>query len=108
MEAYEEERNEDALKYIRKALVVQPEEADFFVLRGDIYLQMCDYKSAIMDYKHVCILSPDNAEYFSKLAFIYYLQGQCYYDEQLYLDALECFTRAAEMQPDNSAYHSRR
>jgi len=106
-EAYEEDRNEDALKCIRKALVVMPEEADYFVLRGDIYLQMCDYKSAIMDYKHVCILSPDNAEYLSKLAFIYYLQGQCYYDEELFLDALECFTRAAEMQPENSAYHSR-
>ena len=96
------------LSYIRKALIMQPNNIECFILLGDTYLQLCDFKSAILNYKRVCILEPENEEYFSKLAFTYFLQGQCYYDEELYLDALECFTRAAEMKPDNASYHARR
>ena len=87
---------------------MSPDNPTLFILRAEVYLRMCDYNSAIINYKRVCILDPEDKECFSKLAFVYYLQGQCYYDEQLYLDALECFTRASEMDPENSSYHARR
>ena len=108
MDAFEEEKYEEALSYIQKALIMSPDNPTLYTLRGEVYLRMCDYNSAIINYKRVCILNPEDDKCFSKLAFIYYLQGQCYYDEQLYLDALECFTRASEMEPKNSSYHSRR
>jgi len=87
---------------------MSPDDYNLYILRGEVYLRLCDYNSAIMNYKRVCILNSEDEGCFSKLAFIYYLQGQCYYDEHLYLDALECFTRSAEMQPENHCYNTRR
>lgn len=108
MSAFKDGKFEACLGFLRKAMFIQPNNAELYKLRGEAYLQLCDFKSAILNYKHVCILQPDNEESFTKLAFIYFLLGQSYYDEQMYLDALECFTRAAEMKPKNSGYHARR
>ena len=68
---------------------------------------MKDFKSAILYYKRVCILKPDKEEYFTKLGHIYYSHGEYYFNQALYLDALECFTRALEIKPEKSEYHSR-
>jgi len=93
------------ITYLNKALFSQPNKVEYYILLGDSYLQLCDFKSAILNYKRVCILEPENDEYFSKLAFIYFLQGQCYSDEELFIDALECFSRASEMKPNKEEYH---
>lgn len=108
MESYETGSYESCFPYLQKALVMEPNNVKYYVLRGDAYLQLCEYKSAILNYKRVCILKPENEEYFTRLASIYFLQGQCYYDEEMYLDALESFARAADMKPENKDYHAKR
>ncbi|XP_057317416.1 tetratricopeptide repeat protein 16-like [Hydractinia symbiolongicarpus] len=108
LESYETGSYESCFPYLQKALVMEPNNVKYYVLRGDAFLQLCDYKSAILNYKRVCILEPESEEYFTKLASIYFLQGQCCYDEEMYLDALESFTRAADMKPENKDYHAKR
>lgn len=108
LESYETGSYESCFPYLQKALVMEPNNVKYYVLRGDAYLQLCEYKSAILNYKRVCILKPENEEYFTRLASIYFLQGQCYYDEEMYLDALESFARAADMKPENKDYHAKR
>ena len=66
------------------------------------------FQSAILNYKRVCVLEPNNFEHYSRLAFIYFFQGQCLFDQKLYPEALESFSRAAEMRPEVIGYHTRR
>ena len=83
-------------------------ECKYYIERGEKYLQICDFQSAILNYKKACILDPDNDEHYSKLALIYYIKGQCLFDYKNYEEALKSFSRAAEMKPDVLSYHTRR
>uniref|UniRef100_A0A4W4HE75 Tetratricopeptide repeat domain 16 n=1 Tax=Electrophorus electricus TaxID=8005 RepID=A0A4W4HE75_ELEEL len=44
---------------------------------AESYLQLCDFNSAALDYKHACYLKPQTRANFDRLAFIYYLQWLC-------------------------------
>ncbi|XP_035684637.1 tetratricopeptide repeat protein 16-like [Branchiostoma floridae] len=98
---------EDALVDFSKAINLRPQDADAYVQRGEIYLWMCDFQSAILNYKKACTIRINSSELYSRLAFIYYFQGQTFFDQQLYAEALESFTRAAEIRPDVIGYHTR-
>ena len=104
------ERNEhnQAISCFNKAISLKPEVVKNYISRGESYLQICDFQSAILNYKKACILDPDNDQTYSRLAFLYFLQGQCLFDEKLYGEALESFSRAAEMKPEVIGYHTRR
>ncbi|KAJ7378083.1 Tetratricopeptide repeat protein 16 [Desmophyllum pertusum] len=65
-------------------------------------LSICDFKLQESLY-----IGPDNDQTYSRLAFLYFLQGQCLFDEKLYGEALESFSRAAEMKPEVIGYHTR-
>ena len=96
------------ISLLTKAISLKPTECKYYTERGEKFLQLCDFQSAILNYKKACILDPDNDEYYSRLASIYYIKGQCLFDCKNYSDALECFSRAAEMKPDVIGYHTRR
>ncbi|XP_019615804.1 PREDICTED: uncharacterized protein LOC109463427 [Branchiostoma belcheri] len=98
---------EEALVAFSKAINLRPQDADSYVQRGEIYLWMCDFQSAILNYKKACTIRINSSELYSRLAFIYYFQGQTFFDQQLYAEALESFTRAAEIRPDVIGYHTR-
>lgn len=49
-------------------------KTQLYVARAEAYLQLCDFKSAALNYKYVCYLEPQKKAYFHRLAFIYYLQ----------------------------------
>ena len=50
-------------------------------MRAEIYLDMCDFESAVLNYKKVCHLLPDEPEHFERLAFIYFFYGQVLFDQ---------------------------
>eukprot|EP00057_Strongylocentrotus_purpuratus_P033762 XP_792693.2 PREDICTED: tetratricopeptide repeat protein 16 [Strongylocentrotus purpuratus] len=90
-----------------KGLNLLPKEVKFYLMRGEAYLQLCDFQSAILNLKKACVLQPDNHDYYARLAFVYYFQGQSLFDQCLFPEALESFSRAAEMRPEIIAYHTR-
>ncbi|EDO27418.1 predicted protein, partial [Nematostella vectensis] len=96
-----------AIACFNKAISLKPELIKYYTARGESFLQICDFQSAILNFKKACILDPENDEYYSRLAFIYFFQGQCLFDEKLYKEALESFSRAAEMKPEVIGYHTR-
>ncbi|XP_026786845.1 tetratricopeptide repeat protein 16 isoform X2 [Pangasianodon hypophthalmus] len=107
MEAVDQLEFERAVTCFTKAITLQPEQTQFYVARAEAYLQLCDFKSAALDYKHVCFLEPQKKAYIHRLAFIYYLQGQCYCDQGMFFEALESFAKAIELKPDFRPYHMR-
>ena len=98
----------NAILWINKALGIKGEEVKFYVERAENYIRLCDFQSAILNYKKACLLEPSNEEFYTRLSFLYYFQGQSMFDQRLYPEALEAFSRAAEMRPENVGYHIRR
>lgn len=103
----ESDDHNKAILFFTKAINLKPEIDKYYVTRGESYLHICDFQSAILNFKKACILDPDNEQTYSRLAFLYFLQGQCLFDEKLYSEALESFSRAAEMKPEVIGYHTR-
>ncbi|ROL42530.1 Tetratricopeptide repeat protein 16 [Anabarilius grahami] len=96
-----------AVSCFSKAILLQSHQTQFYVQRAEAYLQLCDFQSAALDYKHAYSLQPETEAYPQRLAFIYYLQGQCLFDSGKFLEALESFTKAAELKPYFRPYHMR-
>ncbi|XP_026107545.1 tetratricopeptide repeat protein 16 isoform X3 [Carassius auratus] len=96
-----------AVSCFSKAILLQSHQTEFYVQRAEAYLQLCDFQSAALDYKHACGLEPQTEAYPQRLAFVYYLQGQCCFDLGKFLEALESFTKAAELKPSFRPYHMR-
>lgn len=107
MELKEKKDFNGTINFINKALSLK-EQHFYYVERAEAYIQLCDFQSAILNYKRVCLMEPDNDDYYKRLAFLFYFQGQTLFDQRLYPEALESFARAAEMAPDNVGYHIRR
>ena len=63
-----------AINSFNKALNLRPAEVEYYVQRAECFLQLCDFQSAILNYKRTCVLDPDNFTFYSRLAFIYYFQ----------------------------------
>ncbi|KAF7687385.1 hypothetical protein HF521_014613 [Silurus meridionalis] len=107
MEAVDQLEFENAVTFFTKAITLQPEQTQLYVVRAEAYLQLCDFKSAALDYKHACYLDPQKKAYFHRLAFVYYLQGQCYFDLEMFFEALNYFAKAVELKPGFRPYHMR-
>lgn len=96
-----------AVVLFTKSLAMEGEQVDCYVRRAECYLQLTDFQSAVLNYKKACIMQPDNLTFYNRLAFIYFFQGECLFNQKLYPEALEAFTRASEMRPDLVGYHTR-
>ncbi|XP_044848407.1 tetratricopeptide repeat protein 16 isoform X4 [Mauremys mutica] len=98
---------EKAVICYSKAINLNPQQVEFYVQKAEAFLQLCDFQSAVLNLRKAYSLSSAKEEYVERMAFIIYLQGQCLFDQEVYWDALESFTRASELQPDNSLYRRR-
>jgi len=104
----DEGKYQSCILFINKALGIHKDNVHYYVVRAEAYIRLCDFQSAILNYKKACLMAPSNEEYYDRLAFLYYFQGQSLFDQKLYPEALESFSRAAEMCPQNVGYHIRR
>ncbi|XP_074829681.1 tetratricopeptide repeat protein 16 [Natator depressus] len=98
---------EKAVICYSKAINLNPQQVEFYVQKAEAFLQLCDFQSAVLNLRKAYSLSSAKEEYVERMAFILYLQGQSLFDQEVYGDALESFTRASELQPDNSVYRRR-
>ncbi|XP_051278154.1 tetratricopeptide repeat protein 16 [Dicentrarchus labrax] len=104
-EAMGKSQYEKAVMCFSEAITLQPEQTELCVSQAEAYLQLCDFQSAAAYYKRARLLEP--GAFSARLAFIYYLQGQCLFDRGLFLEALKAFHKAAEVKPDCRAYEIR-
>ncbi|XP_075434643.1 tetratricopeptide repeat protein 16 isoform X2 [Ascaphus truei] len=90
-----------------KAINLDPDTVELYVKRAEAFLQLCDFQSVVLNLRRACSIALPREEDVALLSFTLYLQGQCLFEQGSYLDALESFTRASELQPWNSHYHMR-
>ncbi|ESO83748.1 hypothetical protein LOTGIDRAFT_236422 [Lottia gigantea] len=98
---------EASIRSLNKAINLQPGDHMFYMERAENFIQLSDIQSAILNYKKACLMAPRNDNYYSRLAFLYFFLGQMLFDQRLYPESLELFSRAAEMKPENTGYHIR-
>ncbi|XP_070614903.1 tetratricopeptide repeat protein 16 isoform X2 [Erythrolamprus reginae] len=97
---------EKAITCYTKALNLDPNKGELYEKKAEAFLQLCDFQSAAMHLRKVYRMSPKE-EIRERLAFIVFLQGQSLYEQKIYLDALDSFTHACELQPQNTLYRMR-
>ncbi|XP_041090261.1 tetratricopeptide repeat protein 16-like isoform X2 [Polyodon spathula] len=98
---------ERAVHFFTKTINLQPQQTRLYVCRAEAYLQLCDFQSAALNYRKASALEPQSEAFRLRLAFVFYLQGQCLFDHGRHLDALESFAKATELRPDYRPYHMR-
>ncbi|XP_074067196.1 tetratricopeptide repeat protein 16 isoform X2 [Macrotis lagotis] len=98
---------EKAVLSFSKAITLNPQLVEAYVLRAESYIQLCDFASACQNLRKAIMLSPNQTQFIDRLCFILYLQGQCLFEEHSYMKALELFTQASELQPHKSSYRFR-
>ncbi|KAK2120350.1 Tetratricopeptide repeat protein 16 [Saguinus oedipus] len=82
-------------------------QVDFYALRAEAYLQLCDFSSAAQNLRRAYSLQQDNSKHLERLTFVIYLKGQCLFEQCAFLGALDVFSHAAELQPEKPCFRYR-
>ncbi|XP_035197630.1 tetratricopeptide repeat protein 16 isoform X2 [Oxyura jamaicensis] len=99
---------EKAIICYTKAIGLDPQRAELYEQRAEAFLQLCDFQSATLNFRKALALGPAREQHcLARLALVLDLQGQCLLDQELYSEALEAFTRAAELQPHRRVFRRR-
>ncbi|KAL4825816.1 hypothetical protein H8958_011375 [Nasalis larvatus] len=98
---------ETAVLFFSRALHLDPQLVDFYALRAEAYLQLCDFSSAAQNLRRAYSLQQDNCKHLERLTFVLYLQGQCLFEQCAFLDALNVLSHAAELQPEKACFRYR-
>uniref|UniRef100_A0A8B9SHU9 Tetratricopeptide repeat protein 16 n=1 Tax=Anas platyrhynchos TaxID=8839 RepID=A0A8B9SHU9_ANAPL len=98
---------EEAIICYTKAIGLDPQRV-LYEQRAEAFLQLCDFQSAALNFRKVLTLGPVREQHcLARLALVLDLQGRCLLDQELYSEALEAFTRAAELQPHRRVFRRR-
>ncbi|KAM9207684.1 tetratricopeptide repeat protein 16 [Dugong dugon] len=103
----EQEDWEMAVLFFSRALHLDPKLVDFYALRAEAYIQLCDFSSAAQNLRRAYSFEPENTKYQERLTLVLYLQGQCLFEQCAYQDALNIFSQASELQPQKPCFRYR-
>ncbi|KAB0381017.1 hypothetical protein FD755_008801 [Muntiacus reevesi] len=103
----EQEDWETAVLFFSRALHLDPQLVEFYALRAEAYIQLCDFSSAAQNLRKAYYSQPENKDYLERLALVLYLKGQCLFEQCAFLDALTVFSQASELQPEKVCFRYR-
>uniref|UniRef100_A0A8P0P2D5 Tetratricopeptide repeat domain 16 n=1 Tax=Canis lupus familiaris TaxID=9615 RepID=A0A8P0P2D5_CANLF len=103
----EQEDWEMAVLFFSRALHLDSQLVDFYALRAEAYIQLCDFSSAAQNLRRACSFQPENTKYLERLTLVLYLQGQCLFEECAFPDALKVFSQASMLQPEKASFRYR-
>ncbi|MXQ80947.1 hypothetical protein E5288_WYG012829 [Bos mutus] len=96
-----------AVLFFSRALHLDPQLVEFYALRAEAYIQLCDFSSAAQNLRKAYHSQPENSNYLERLALVLYLKGQCLFEQCAFLDALTVFSQASELQPEKFCFRYR-
>ncbi|XP_007942560.1 tetratricopeptide repeat protein 16 [Orycteropus afer afer] len=103
----EQEDWETAVLLFSRALHLDPRLVDFYALRAEAYIQLCDFSSAVQNLRRAYSFEPENTKFQERLTLVLHLQGQCLFEQCAYQDALFIFSQASELQPQEPCFRYR-
>ncbi|XP_070286710.1 tetratricopeptide repeat protein 16 isoform X1 [Myotis yumanensis] len=103
----EREDWETAVVFFSRAIHLDPQLVEFYALRAEAYIQLCDYSSAVQNLRRAHSFQPENIQFLKRLTLVLYLQGQCLFEQCAFADALNVFSQAFELQPKKPSFRYR-
>jgi len=101
--AADEQNHEQAIAQLTAAIFLQPDEAEPYVLRGEALAELCDFHSALANYRKALQLMPDRAAEregtAARLASMLDLRAVSLLDEGGYERAIELLSEAIGLAP---------
>ncbi|XP_035579387.1 tetratricopeptide repeat protein 16 isoform X2 [Zalophus californianus] len=82
-------------------------KVDFYALRAEAYIQLCDFSSAAQNLRRAYSFQPENTKYLERLTLVLYLQGQCLFEQRAFPEALRVFSQASALQPEKASFRYR-
>uniref|UniRef100_A0A8C7B4Z9 Tetratricopeptide repeat domain 16 n=1 Tax=Neovison vison TaxID=452646 RepID=A0A8C7B4Z9_NEOVI len=107
LQCLEKEDWEMAVLFFSRALHLDSELVDFYALRAEAYIQLCDFSSAAQNLRRACSFQPENTKYLERLTLVLYLQGQCLFEQCAFQEALRVFSQASALQPGRASFRYR-
>ena len=101
-EARSSERAGDLLGTIvalSKAIFSQPKNARLYALRGECYIKLTDFQSALLSYRKALRLEPGNVQYKSRVAGLCYVKGNLCAEDCEWDAALAAYDEACRLEP---------
>ncbi|XP_045879289.1 tetratricopeptide repeat protein 16 [Meles meles] len=107
LQCLEKEDWEMAVLFFSRALHLDSELVDFYALRAEAYIQLCDFSSAAQNLRRAYSFQPENSKYLERLTLVLYLQGQCLFEQCAFQEALRVFSQASALQPGKVSFRYR-
>ncbi|XP_030617507.1 LOW QUALITY PROTEIN: tetratricopeptide repeat protein 16 [Delphinapterus leucas] len=103
----EQEDWEVAVLFFSRGLHLDSQLVEFYALRAEAYIQLCDFSSAAQNLRKAYSSQPENTDFLERLTLVLYLKGQCLFEQCAFLDALNVFSQASELQPEKFCFRYR-
>eukprot|EP00117_Sycon_ciliatum_P019504 scpid48454/ scgid5413/ Tetratricopeptide repeat protein 16 len=87
---------QSAIVKLSRAILLASKSSELYLLRGEAFLQMADFKSATMNFEKALFCEPANSELRQRLTLVLYLHGRSLFELTLYEEALALFDRVIE------------
>ena len=100
-EAKAEESIIKSIEDYNKVLAINPNDAEAYFNRGNVYGQKGDFNHAIEDFNKALAINPNDAD-------AYYNRGGAYYDKDDYDRAIEDYNKAIYIDPNNTDVYNNR
>eukprot|EP01083_Nonionella_stella_P197858 727035_1 len=95
---------EDAASLVSRAIFLSPSESCFYVFRGDIYVKLCDFNSAILNYRKALKLRPKNVGIRHRLSKMHASMGSICMDKGDLDNAEMSFAEAVYLSPKSEEF----
>eukprot|EP00163_Fabomonas_tropica_P014853 TRINITY_DN2701_c0_g1_i1.p1 TRINITY_DN2701_c0_g1~~TRINITY_DN2701_c0_g1_i1.p1 ORF type:complete len:219 (+),score=21.97 TRINITY_DN2701_c0_g1_i1:104-760(+) len=90
-------RYHDALTDLSKAVFLNPNAPEYYKSRAETYLLLCDFKSAVMNFKKAILLRPEDKPAQRQVAAVYDLLGHTYLQKHDWGQARVAFSNAIDL-----------
>lgn len=87
----------EAIAYYTKAIELDSENAVYFANRAAAHTHLKDYNNAVIDCERAIVINPAYSKSYSRM-------GTALFYQENYPRAVDAFTKACELDPDNATY----
>ena len=112
---------DERIKFLENAVKLESNKAAYHDLLGDSYYEIAssssekeEWKKAVPvwekaadEYREASQIEPGNQEYLDKLNSVFVYEGDAYYDRDIYLEAIEKYKKALDVQPGDTTTQSK-
>lgn len=87
----------EAIAYYTKAIEIDTENAIYFANRAAAHTHLKDYNNAVIDCERAIVINPTYSKSYSRM-------GTALFYQESYSRAVDSFSKACELDPDNATY----